>query len=189
MRARGTVLLFCLIYVASLVAGCSVGATAVKPNPEIDGSGSYHANFGDIEVTLDLPARANRDVQWISSYIGQTIGNILGSILPAYTIASFTVRNASSAVVDCSDFSFVMHFSYGQKCLSETIAPFLKKFGVTEPLKADPWLKISNGNERVSSHTSGISYRVFNLIELLKIQSVTVTYRGKGGGTKEMKKL
>ncbi len=187
MRVRATVLLSCLILAVSLIAGCSVGATSVKPNPELDGSGSYRASFGDVEVTLDLPARANRDVQWIGSYISQTIG--MGSIQPAYTIASFTVRNTSSAVVDCPAFSFVLHFKYGQKTSSETIAQFVKKFGVTEALKADPWLQISNGNERVSPHTEGISYRIFNLDELLKIQSVTVTYKGKGGGTKEMKKL
>jgi hypothetical protein len=189
MRVRGTVLLFCVILAVSLVAGCSAGLTAVKPNPEIDGSGSYRASFGDVEVTLDLPARATRDVLWIGDYIGQTVGNIAGSIQPAYTIASFTVRNASSAAIDCSGFSFVLHFKYRQWTSSETVAQFVKKFGVNQPLEANPWLKISNGTEQVSPHTSGISYRIFNLIELLKIQSVTVTYRGRGGGTKEMNKL
>lgn len=189
MRLRWTVLLCCVILAMSLVAGCSVGASAVKPNPELDGSGSYRADFGDIQVTLDLPARVNRDVQWISYYINQAINNTVSPFQPAYTIASFTVRNASSAVIDCSAFSFVLHFKYRQTTSNETIAEFVKKFGVTEPLKADPWLKISNGTERVSPHTAGISYRIFNLDELLKIQSVTVTYKGKGGGTKEMKKL
>jgi hypothetical protein len=188
MRVRGTVLLFCVILTLLLVAGCSTGATAVKPNSEIDGFGTYRVSFGDVMVTLDLPARANRDVRWISYYIMQPIANA-GSITPAYTIASFTVRNASSAAIDCSGFRFVFHFKHRQTTSSETIAQFVKKLGGAEPLVADPWLMISKGTERVSPHTSGISYRIFNLIELLKIQSVTVTYRGRGGGTKEMNKL
>lgn len=177
------VLLLCL-----LVTGCSTGSTATKTNPQIDGSGSYRASFGEVEVTMDLPARAYSDVRWILDYISSAVVN-LGALQPAYTLFSFTVRNASPRTVDCSSFNFVQHLGYNQKTSSETIAQFVKAFPNTNVLVADPWQMIANGSEKVSSHESGISYRVFGGVELYKIKSITVTYSGPSGGSKEMKKL
>lgn len=220
MSARGKLLAFFVILMMSLIVGCSTDATVVKPNPEIDGYGTWGGRFGNLEVTLDLPARVNRDVKWITDYIDsrwispselQPMLNSVGvqrlvavgdrrgvptcrrpSLLgfePPCTVSSFTVRNATSETVACENFRFTLRFKDGRSATSETIARLAEKYGVTEPMKADPWLTISNGTEKVSPGASGISYRAFGTHELVNISEVSVFYRGKGGGTKDMTKL
>jgi hypothetical protein len=175
-----------------LITGCSTRSIATKTNPQIDGSGSYRASFGEVEVTLDVPARAYYDVRWILYYLSPAPNT--GPVEPVYTLVSFIVKNGSPRTVDCASFNFVLHLKDNQKTSSETIAQFVNTFPNTFPnthdaLVADPWQTIANGSEKVSSRESGISYRIFAAMELHKIKSITVTYKGPNGGSKEMKKL
>lgn len=184
--------LWCVVLLlVLLITGCSTRSITTKTNPQIDGSGSYRASFGEVDVTLDVPARAYSDVRWILDWF--SLPPHTGPLEPAYTLVSFIVKNGSPGTVNCSSFNFVQHFRYNQKTSSETIAQFVKAFPNmfqnTDVLVADPWQVIANGSEKVSSHESGISYRVFGGVELYKIKSITVIYSGPSGGSKEMKKF
>ena len=174
-----------------LITGCSTGSTATKTNPQIDGSGSYRASFGEVEVTLDVPARAYSEVRWILYYLSPAPSTSPAEL--AYTLASFIVKNGSPGTVNCSSLNFVLHLRDNRKMPSVTIAQFVKPFPNIFPnahaLVADPWQTIANGSEKVSSHESGIGYRVFGGDELSKIKSITVTYQGPSGGSKEMQKF
>ena len=174
-----------------LLAGCSTGSIVTKMNPQIDGSGSYRASFGEIEVTLELPARAYSQVPWIFYYLSPAPTTSPAEL--AYTLASFIIKNGSPGTVNCSSFNFVLHLGDNRKTSSVTIAQFVKAFPNIFPnaqvMVVDPWQTTANGTEKVSSHESGLSYRVFGSAELNKIKSITVTYPGPSGGSKEMKKL
>jgi len=185
-----------------LLAGCSSTKQATKstsPNTDTGvkatstGSGTYTASFGDIQITLTLPATEDATVQAIKAFSSKAEALKPSNQTPI-TLASFTVKNGSSNSTRCEMYTFSLTFNTGNqvdgKQASEVVGniqnaiPSSDESGLYNE-GVDLYNKLIEPTD-IMPGTSRTLYCVFQVADLAGLKKVFASYYS--AGTKEMKK-
>lgn len=167
-------------------------ATSEKPSATT-GPGTFKTPFGDIEVSLSVPAGDDSTVQAIRGFSSKVAGSQPSSQSPV-TLGSFTVKNGSSSPTRCELFTFSLTLADGKQVDGQRAAEYVGTLQDTIPSTDESGLYNEGVNlynqliepTDVMPGASRTSYCVFQVGNLTGLKKVFVSQFG--GKTEEMKK-
>lgn len=185
-----------------LLAGCgSTKQATTSTSPKTDtsgkststGPGTYTASFGDIQITLTLPATEDATVQAIKAFSSK-VEALKPSNQTPITLASFTVKNGSSSPTLCKNYTFSLTFNTGNQVDGKRAAEYVGSIQDSIPSSDESGLNNEGADlynqlletTDIMPGASRSSYCVFQVGDLAGLKKVFASYYS--GGTKEMKK-
>lgn len=157
------------------------------------GPGTYTASFGDVQITLTLPATADATVQAIKAFTSK-VEALKPSNRSLVTLAEFTVKNGSSSTTRGEMYTFSLTFNAGSQVDGQQASEYVGNFQNAIPDSDESGLYNVGVNlynqliepTDIMPGASRTSYCVFQVGNLAGLKKVFASYYS--GGTKEMKK-
>jgi hypothetical protein len=187
-----------VLVLLSLLSGCggtkqATTKPATSEKSSSTGPGTYTASFGEVQITLTLPATDDAIVQAIKAFTSKVEALKPSSQTPV-ALASFTVKNGSSSPTRCEMYTFSLTFNSGSQVDGKQASEYVGNIQDAIPDSDDSGLYNEGVNlynqliepTDIMPGTSRTSYCVFQIGDLAGLKKVFASQYS--GGTKEMKK-